>query len=417
MGVRRGTSRRGSWRRPLAGQVAGALLAALVALVAAAASRAEPFLPPSYSRAGAGVAVLAKGVVWADDYQLRYQGFWSPSMLLGGLRESDPLLISSAKAVVFAGRGYGAPLFSAALPPGRFGPIGQVWAPLRGAGCEWLPSQEAGGGGFVVAGEELVDGASCVEEMTFQEQLPKQPLFVRSVRGGEWHVLRWVKGRASPVLAAEGDLIAVGVPSAARRMRVLVFHLPSARPVARFDAPAGYLGFASPSRLVISSLLPLRSLEPTTLSPSEAIRRIPRHYRAELYSLDGRRLAGLGTLEEPPLVSHMHLLSVKSGEGESRLVVRSIPRGPSRPLIGFAEPARTLEAFAFRWPAVAVVERTSSPRQQSEVTCDSGEYKPPGPPSLAILDLARAEPFLTAPPRAHLAPPPGPCPHHVEVYR
>ena len=411
MGTQSATSRGGSWHRPLAGQVAAALLAALVA---AAASRAEPLLPQHYSRAGAGVAVLAKGVVWADDYRVLYQGFWSSSKVLGGVGETDPFLSSSARAVVLAGRGSREALFSAALPPGRFGPIGQIWAAQRGAGCEWLPSEEAARGGFVVVGEELVDGATCAEEVTFQEQAPRQPLFARDLRGGEWHVLRWLKGRASPILAAEGDLLAVGVPSSAQRMRVLIFELPSTAPSAQFDAPAGYLGFASPVRLVISVLLPLRSREPKGVSFSEAIkRRIQRRYRTELYSLDGRRLAGLGTFGDPPLVSHMHLLSVDGGEDESRLVVRSIPGGPSRPLVGFSEPVRTLAGFAFRWPGVAVVESTRVPRQQAEVTCTSGEYKPPGPRSLAILDLARAEPFLPAPPPAHLAPPPGKCPVQV----
>jgi hypothetical protein len=109
----------------------------------------------------------------------------------------------------------------------------------------------------------------------------------------------------------------------------------------------------------------------------------------------------------------MHLLSLEDGEGESRLVVRSIPRGPSRAVIGFSQPARTLQGWAFRWPAVAVVERTSAARVQAEVTCTSGEYKDPGPPSLAIFDLARAESFVPAPPPPHLAPPAGKCPERV----
>jgi hypothetical protein len=290
----RGTGTGGSWRECVRGSIAGALVATLVALIGATASRAEPFLPRVYSGAGAGVAVTAKGVVWADGYRVLYQGFSSSSNVLGGLRETEPTLSSSADAVVLSARGSARGLFSAALPPGRFRPIPQVWVPRRGAGCEWVPSGEAASGGFVVAGEELVNAATCAEELTFQEQAQKQPLFARDVRGGRWHVLRWIPGRASPVLAAEGSRLAVGISSSAQRMRVLVFDLPSARPIAQFDAPAGYLGFASPERLVISALVPRGS----RAASAEKIRPIPRIYRAGLYSLGGRRLAALGTLED-----------------------------------------------------------------------------------------------------------------------
>jgi hypothetical protein len=408
-----GASRCGS----LARCVASVVLAGLATIAAAAPSRAEPFLRPSGSSAGAGVAVLAKGAVWSDGYQLRWQGFSSPGKVLGGLHEPDPFLASSANAVALAGRGFSESFFSAAVPPDRFAPIGQVWAPVRGAGCEWLPWGTAEPREFVVAGNQLVDGGDCAEEMTFQAQLPKQPLFVRDVRGGNWHVLRWLSGRATPVLAAEGEKLAVGVGSSTRRMHVVVFDLPSTKPIAQFDAPAGYLGFASPTRLIDSVLVPLHPHEakaPPLIEPFK--RRVPHSYSVELYSLDGRRLAALGTFGEPPLASHMHLLSVEGNEGESRLVLRSIADGRARPLVGFSEPVRSLEGFAFRWPAVAFVERTSVPRVQSEVTCTSGEYKPPEPPTLLILDLARAEPFLPAPPRAHLAPPAGTCPVHVIAY-
>src|SRR5579871_4373331 len=217
MGVLLGASGGGSWRRALTGRVAGVLVAAVVALVAAAMARAEVTPPSPYfrPRAGAGVAVLANGVVWAKDHSVLYQGFWSPSRVLGGLGTTEPVLASSAKAVVVARRGSREPLFSGAVPPGRLGAIDQIWAPQVGAGCEWLPSEAAAAGGFAVAGDELLDGASCAEELAFQEQVARQPLFVRNVRGGEWHVLRWLAGRASPVLATEGDLLAVGVRSSA----------------------------------------------------------------------------------------------------------------------------------------------------------------------------------------------------------
>ncbi len=357
--------------------------------------------------------MLARGVVWVDETRVLYQGFSSPGRVLGGLYEPGPLLASSGEAVAVAGRGP-REAFSGGVPPGRLAPVGQISESRTGGGCEWSPSVQGGYGEFTVVGEQLVDAASCGEEL-LQEQATMQPVFVRNVRGGEWHVLRWLKGSATPSLAAEGDLIAVGVASSTSRMQVTIFKLPSVRLLARFDAPDGYIGFASRTRIVISRRVVPGSRTATrrTVTPSEALRRIPQSYRAELYSLRGRRLSVLGTFDQPPLVSHMHLLTVEGGEAGSVLTVRGIPGGPPRPLTGFEEPARTLEGLAFRWPAVAVVERMSTPRQQAEVTCTSGDYKPPSPPFLAIFDLARAEPFLPAPPAAHLAPPAAKCPPQV----
>jgi hypothetical protein len=101
----------------------------------------------------------------------------------------------------------------------------------------------------------------------------------------------------------------------------------------------------------------------------------------------------------------MHLVESESVEGDSVLVERSALGGASRRLIGFNGPARSLVALAFRWPALAVVETTSAPLSQSEVTCTSGEYHRPSAPFLAILDLARAEPFVPPPPSADLVRP------------
>lgn len=357
------------------------------------------------------MTVLARGVVWVDQTRVLYQGFRSSSRVLGGLERPEPSLASSGTAVVVAGRGLREG-FSGAVPPGRLAPIGQIWDEQRGGGCTWLPSEAADEGQFVVIGEQLIDTATCGEETVPQEP-GMQPLFARNVRGHEWRVLRWLKGRRSPALAVEGNLLAVGDPSSTGRMRVTIFTFPRARPVAQFDAPAGYISFASSRRIVISEPVARRSQEARPPIGSPEKMRLKLTYRAELYSLRGRRLSDLGNLGQSPLVSHMHVLIQESVEGGSVLVVRSLPHGPSRRLVGFDEPARALEGVAFRWPAVALVESTSTPLQQSEVTCDSGEYHRRGPSFLAILDLARAETFLPAPPRPHLAPPAGKCTPHV----
>jgi hypothetical protein len=109
----------------------------------------------------------------------------------------------------------------------------------------------------------------------------------------------------------------------------------------------------------------------------------------------------------------MHVLRRESVEGHTVLAVRTILGKGSRRLIGFNEPARSLVAVAFRWPAVAVVATTSEPVPASEETCQTGAYRRPSPPALTIFDLARNEPFLPPPPSA--SPPPGPCPRVIGI--
>jgi hypothetical protein len=108
-------------------------------------------------------------------------------------------------------------------------------------------------------------------------------------------------------------------------------------------------------------------------------------------------------------VSDMHILTEEPLESGQALAVRSISGGPARRLIAF-DAARSLQALAFRWPAVAVLETTSAPLSQNEVTCERREYQEPSAPFLAVFDLERSEPFDPAPATAHLAPPRGPCP-------
>jgi hypothetical protein len=190
---------------------------------------------------------------------------------------------------------------------------------------------------------------------------------------------------------------------------VTILDLAGRAVVAQFAAPLGFLSFASSHRLVLSVPAETRNapLSPTATTSEVQIVRFS--YRLQLYTLQGRPLAYLGTAGEPALVSHMHLLVKEEVEGHPVLAVRNILNGSRRRLIGFNAPARTLQALAFRWPAVALLETTAASLEQSEVTCGSGEYHRPSPPSLRIFDLARGETYVPPPPSVHLAPPAGPC--------
>jgi len=199
-------------------------------------------------------------------------------------------------------------------------------------------------------------------------------------------------------------------------MSVTILDLRGRKVVSHFVAPLGYLTFASNRRLVVS--VPVGSGRAASLrgAPIGRDERLPvliRSYRLDLYSLAGQPLAYLGTEAEPVLVSHMHLLVEEEGEGHPVLAVRNLLDGSTRRLIGFDEPARTLQAVAFRWPAVALIETTSAPLSQSEVTCGSGEYHRASPPRLRVFDLARPGTYVPPPPSAHLAPPVG-CPPRTD---
>lgn len=349
---------------------------------------------------------------------------------MGGAGAYAPELASSYGAVALVGGAAGG--FAAAVPPGRFAPVeqrGEEAREVRGGECtSWAPVIGSGvvSTDFAVAGDELVDAGECQgENGGFEEQATatSQPLFVRSLRGGSWRVLCWLAGHNPPILATEGRLLAIGVQLPLAKMQVTILDLGTGQLVAQFDAPDAYLSFASSRRLVLSVPTPLQAEEAhfapaaEIAQPSRPVLRRRPPYRIELYSLRGRRLADLGTAAQPPLVSHMHLVERESVEGDSALVLRSVLGGASRRLIGFNEPARSLVALAFRWPALAVVETTSAPLSQSEVTCTSGEYHRPSAPFLAILDLARTEPFVPPPPSSDLVRP-ARCPYVVPpLYR
>ncbi len=340
------------------------------------------------------VAILSGGAVWFDDGPVFFKPFGAGS--LRHVHSPMPVLTREAESsagTVLVGGGGGESAeadhhrFLVGVPPAGLRSI--PYPPLaESSKCEnWEP-----GGAHVLAGDGLIIAGKCFSSTEGRDW---QPLLLRSLRGGHWHVLRWVAGESEPILAAEGPLLAVGVQHfAAEQMRVSIINLRSDRPQAHFRLPDGELSFASPSRLVL-------------FSTRES--KIGKH-RTILYSTDGRRIAELGAFYEAPLVSHMHLLTKEAqegtaGEGEY-LSVRSLTAdqsGAPRLVIGFQSPARVLESFAFHWPLLAVVESEGSPRLPSEIHCYSSEYKP-GKPSLRIFDLAHGKPAQPPPAVVHVQP-------------
>jgi hypothetical protein len=400
------------WRHHLAPVVAFAAAGWLTGTVAAAVTSRDEVLrvPPRQE-----VAVLGRGVVWVDDTHVVFMSFRAGTRTLGNLgAETLPRhdgLASSASAVAVLSD----ERLLMAIPPRALSAIPQP-KPISGGECrEWVPGVGADGD-FTVVGDTLVAAGECLEPGSMgdvvgeQEAATRQPLFVRGARGGHWRVLRWFPGHDPLILAAEGGLLAVGVQVSLAQMHVTIIDMRSGRSDARFAAPDGDLSFASGKRLVLAV--------PAEFSPEESDfplgpevgtdrdTRDPRSYRLELYSMRGRRVAELGPSVALPSVSHMHVLTDEQAPDGQVLTVSDLSGGPSRRLIGFDDPARSLLALAFRWPAAVVDETTSSPLAQSEVSCWGGEYGPVSAPFLTTFDLARREPFLAAPPSADLVRPP-----------
>ena len=305
----------------------------------------------------------------------------------------------------------------AAGPPGAGGNGRRRSARLLGRGMSFLVTMVGSSpelpGDFAVADGELLDAGECQGESGVrynQELATAQPLFVHRLRGGGWRILRWLKGNQSPILATERDLLAIGEPLGAKTMRVTILDLARRAVVAQFAAPLGYpeLCLEPPAgavgadgnqeRAVVAHRYDFRATNLEVLLPSPAV-----HRPGEAARLPrDRGRTGAGVAHAP------------AGARRSRRRTRSSPCATSSMargggLIGFNAPARTLQALAFRWPAVALLETTAAPLKQSEVTCESGEYHRPSPPSLRIFDLARGETFVPPPSSPHLAPPAGPC--------
>jgi hypothetical protein len=272
----------------------------------------------------------------------------------------------------------GAPHFAASVLPRRLSSIAQPQR-LKGGGCTyWEPSTP-----YVVVQDDLVAAGEC-QEVT--EHPGREPLFIRSLRGRRWRILRWLAGASSPALAAEGDVLAFGARSA-RQMTVSILDLSTGATQARFQTPLGQLAFASARRLVLEIPDPLVTSE---RRPSVSLR---------LYSTGGHHLGDLGVMMEP-LISDMHIVAYEN----ETLSVRSIVGGAPRPVVGFNPPARRLEAFALRWPHLVVSETTSKPLLPSEVRCWSGSYGASSEPFLATIDLARVDHFDPPPATVKVAP-------------
>jgi hypothetical protein len=139
--------------------------------------------------------------------------------------------------------------FLGGVPPGPLVAIAQP-RPVGGGGCKgWVPGDED----FVVAEDELLATGECEQD----EAQERQPLFVRSLRGGPWRVLRWLPGDSEPMmLAAEGNLVAVGLAFSrtltSAEMQISTLNVRNGRTQAHFDVPYGHLAFASRDRLVLS---------------------------------------------------------------------------------------------------------------------------------------------------------------------
>jgi len=398
---------------------AAILLFVAVGTAASGIAIAPP--PPGLRAAPKPVAVLPHGVVWVDQGRVLFQGFRSGPVTLGGVTSGGiPMLAASGGAVALVGAEAG---FAAGSPPRRLrsveAPHDEEVREFAGGGCPvWSPlagSTGARSSDFAVADGELVDAGECQAEYGYAEEqsrVTSQPLFIHRLHGGGWRVLRWMTGDRAPVLATEGNLLAIGEPLSEVRMRVTIVDLASRRLVARFGAARGELSFASRHRLVLSVPEFAGAAASSRTAAAEAPSRIPvrrASYGLQLYALDGTLLAYIGTSEAPAQASRMRLLVQEDVEGDQVLAVRNILDGTSRQLIGFNGRARTLEGVAFRWPAVALIETTSVPLAQSEVTCSSGEYHAASPPRLRIIDLTRLDYYLPPPPSAHLEPPAGLC--------
>jgi hypothetical protein len=374
----------------------------------AAPTPRKPLRPPLPQ--GEGVAIVGGGAVWFDEGRIVFQRFAGGGATVGwGRQYSPPWLESSAGSVAGV---LGEGRFVAGMPPGRVRPMYQPEG-VPGGECAggWVP--EAGfTPNFVVVGKKIISAGRCQsgEQGGFEaEAQTRQPLFSHDVRGGDWHVWRWLSADAPPVLAAEGNRLAVGeivqpplrerLDEGTRQMRVSIIDIRNGTVSARFVTPAGSLAFAAPDRLVLSIVTegatPPRLL--TSINDVSPVLRLKRTYHLWLYATSGRRITGLGTFQALPSVSHMHLLT----EGQV-LSVRAIPGGTPSPLIGFNAPQRTLDGLAFHWPALALRETAATALQADQLNCGTGYYSPASRPFLQVIDLARAHTYEPPPPPSPL---------------
>jgi hypothetical protein len=351
----------------------------------------KPARPPDQA-----AAVTSAGVVWFDDGPIFFQPFGSIGMhrVSSARRAITREVESSTSAVVLpSGERQGGEErlagFLAGAPTGRLRYLRDPRL-FAGAGCRgWEPA-----GRPVLAGDYLVVAGGCY----WDDRVSRTPVFVRNLHAGGWRILRWFCGGGSPELAAEGSLLAIGVEACSARMTVTILDLRDGRVRHRLTLPDGELSFASPSRLVVFSPVPVSQGDGCGCQN-----------RILLYSLNGRRIGDFGvTSDSPLLVSHMHLVTKEWHEGPPEegeyFSVRDLAGDASRPprLIEDLDPM-SQEAVAFRWPALAVVQSRPIQLLPSEIGCWTGDSRP-GKPSLRIFDLARDEPVELHPPLPEVRP-------------
>jgi hypothetical protein len=368
-------------------------------LVLAGAGSAGARAVPPGPLAAQSVVVLPAGVLWWNKTSAVLVGRGGrmstlaavPSMGTAGLLEGQPLILASGDWVAIGVNGS----TLVGLAPGPLHAVAAD-APFVGDGCGgWRPdiALDASARMAVADGRLLLSGRSSCPSGSSRA---RQPVYVQDIRSGRWRVLRLLPAGPAPVLAASGELAAIGVQMPSARMRVQVIDLASGRTRAQFMAPDGYLAFAGPGRLLLTA----------PQNPNE----LPLHfatapifggegpYRAALYSTSGRHLRSLGAFTAAPMLSHGTLVDFQDGV----LGAVDLRTGAVRPLVGFYPPGRSLYAFALGFPALALVQSTTP--LAATPSCFNGGYGSTTGPYLTVLDLRHPPPYAPAPP----GPPPIP---------
>jgi hypothetical protein len=398
---------------------------AALAIPACARAAAELQRPPLGESSRVPIAIVPGGAVWLGEGPalgggpLLFQPFVGNTTRVGwGPGYTDVALASSGAAV---GGLDGEGRFVGGVAPGPLRPMYQPeavpgpeceagWAPDTGSNPDDVPPD------FILARTKIVSAGVCLSDPYGNEIAGPQPLFIHDVRGGEWHVWRWLHGGFEPALAAEGGLVAIGDPlrtpereapvrttpqAPVRDMRVTLVDLGRRGQQTHFIAPIGQLAFASRDRLVITAAERFRAgaAASSGTRPVEEALSVRYTYRAYLYSLRGRRLGDLGTFATMPHVSHMHLLVTREGTvaNERMITVRHIPGGAPADVIGLQEPQREVAGLAFDWPALVLAETTAAPLDAEHVNCATGYYTKSNAPSLHVIDLAAPHRYEPAP--------------------
>jgi hypothetical protein len=383
------------------------VLALVATLVGAAPVVAGPAPPPVQQ----AVAIVRAGVVWYDNGVVRLIGHDGKRTVLARWKQAysdgPPQISSSGVAVALAA----GDRFMGGIPPARLSLLSPGRSDAPGKCPRWQPELHSAAN-FVVAGDQLVIAA---EPTCGEAGSSPQPLFAKDLRGGPWRVLRRLPGTAPPMLAADGSLLAIGVQRSPSLMNVRVVDVDNGSTVAHATLPDGYLAFAAANRLVVS--VPTFGgfpfyyrLETPGGSYGYGPGSLGGEYRVALYTTDGRRIASMGTEGTQPQLSALRRATVEdNSQSETQTVsVQRVPGGATRGVIGLNAPARQLEAFAWRWPWLALIETTSAALPDGQFNCSYGTYGPPSPAFLHTFNIARPSPLVPAPQT-----PPQPTPQQV----